>query len=338
MPILETLGMQAASNVINGATGAVFGAMNDKRQIKQQERLNKQQMAYDKEMSGYNQQKQLELWEATGYGAQKKQLEEAGLNPALIYGQSGGGGMTAAANVSNGNAPEAPKGGGELLGMMQAQNLAMQAAQIENLKANTEKVKADTTKTKGVDTQLAGAQAQSLIQGVENQIAVKKLTEAQTIMQTMQNEITDGSIEQQINEITMRSKHAEQIVEAARYSNYINSQTMQDKITIIRAEAVGILIRNELTKAQKDVAESTISVNKATIDKIGNEIAQGWKRLSIEEFKALIERDFKGISQVMGNQLQALFEGINDLIEENTKPPFRSGKRPLGYKGEEIKY
>ena len=37
-----------------------------------------------------------EMWDYTNYENQKKHLEAAGLNPALLYGMSGGGGATAA--------------------------------------------------------------------------------------------------------------------------------------------------------------------------------------------------------------------------------------------------
>ena len=45
-----------------------------------------------KQSHQYNQ----EMWDYTNYKNQVKHLEAAGLNPALLYGQGGGGGATAA--------------------------------------------------------------------------------------------------------------------------------------------------------------------------------------------------------------------------------------------------
>ena len=41
------------------------------------------------------------MFEYTGYGAQRRQMEEAGLNPALMYGYAGSGGSTMSANAGN---------------------------------------------------------------------------------------------------------------------------------------------------------------------------------------------------------------------------------------------
>ena len=42
------------------------------------------------------------MWNYTNYENQKKHLEAAGLNPALLYGMSGGGGATAAGAIVTG--------------------------------------------------------------------------------------------------------------------------------------------------------------------------------------------------------------------------------------------
>lgn len=64
-----------------------------------QAELNRQQAEYSQEL-------QKGMWDYTNYENQKKHLENAGLNPALLYGMSGGGGATAggasAAGVGNG--------------------------------------------------------------------------------------------------------------------------------------------------------------------------------------------------------------------------------------------
>ena len=80
--------------------------------------------------------KQLEMWEATGYEAQKKQIEKAGLNPGILYGGSGAGGQTT--NIAQGTVGmgAAPSAGGEniqVMGMM---------AQIALVDAQRKKIEA----------------------------------------------------------------------------------------------------------------------------------------------------------------------------------------------------
>lgn len=146
MPANE-LGMMVANQLL----GAGMGAINDKRQLAQQGALNQQQVAAQKDLMQANLRNQMALWDATNYSAQKQQMEKAGLNPALMYGMSGGGGATAAAgtggSVSGGSAQQNP---GE---MAMALNLQLLRAQKENIEADTKNKQADATLKGGAQTE-----------------------------------------------------------------------------------------------------------------------------------------------------------------------------------------
>lgn len=164
---LEQLGQAAANtaaNAGNGILGAIFGGINDRRQIKQQRRLNELQ----KEMTDWNMGKQLEMWEATGYGAQKEQMKRAGINPALMYGGTGAGGTT---NVSTSSGSAATGHSGEIQAML---GMGMQRellkAQKENIEADTANKQAQAAKTAGVDTENVKADT-------ENKILAKVITD-----------------------------------------------------------------------------------------------------------------------------------------------------------------
>ena len=92
------LGMQAASQAASGLIGTGMGLLleghNDRRQLRQQEKLQNLEIKGSKELTDYNAAKQLEMWKATNYPAQVEQMKLAGLNPALAYGMGGGGGVT----------------------------------------------------------------------------------------------------------------------------------------------------------------------------------------------------------------------------------------------------
>ena len=66
----------------------------------QQQEYNRETMAlqygYNSMIQQQGQQNNKEMWDYTNYENQKRHLENAGLNPALLYGMSGGGGATAA--------------------------------------------------------------------------------------------------------------------------------------------------------------------------------------------------------------------------------------------------
>lgn len=100
-------GLSAISN-----TMGLFDIGGDrlrKKQIEQQEKLTNIQVDAQKELADYGMDISKKMFEYTGYGAQRRQMEEAGLNPALMYGHAGGGGTTmavGAGNVSGGHASD----------------------------------------------------------------------------------------------------------------------------------------------------------------------------------------------------------------------------------------
>jgi len=146
--------------------GMIFGKSQDKRQLKQQEKLQKLQMKGAKEMSEFEKDQQMDMWNKTNYGAQKKHMEDAGLNAGLMYGMGGGGGVTTGGGTgampSGGNA-EAPSAG---VGM--AMQLEMMKAQKEVLESQSDKNRADAEKTRGVDTQ--GAEQENKRKEFDNEV------------------------------------------------------------------------------------------------------------------------------------------------------------------------
>ena len=138
--------------LISGTIGAMVGQAAEERQYNNERELMGLQANYNKEAARYSQQLQKEMWDYTNYENQVKHLKAAGLNPALIYGMSGGGGTTA------GSAQTAGVGNPGT----QAVGMGLEAAQlISNIRltnAEASKTEAEEEKISGVDTDLARAQ------------------------------------------------------------------------------------------------------------------------------------------------------------------------------------
>jgi len=184
---LATLGMQAASTAMGPLLGLALEGHNDRRQLKQQGKLQELQIAGQKEMGEFNLQQQMKLWEQTNYKAQMEQLRKAGLNPALLYGMSGGGGTTASANTGNVNGANAPSGGGETIaaGGMGMQ-LGMILAQQKLIEAQTRQVEAETAKTSGVDTTEAESRIRQIAQTIKNAQAQKSVLDVEARLKAIE--------------------------------------------------------------------------------------------------------------------------------------------------------
>lgn len=165
----------AAQTFLGGLAGQIWGKQQDERQLEQQKKLTEIGVGAGKDMAAYNAELQYDMWNKTNYGAQMKHLQEAGLNPALIYGMSGGGGATTGSP------------GGSVAGTGQAANAAqtmqantamgMQLAQMRLLEAQTEKTKVEADKIAGVDT----TEATERTKGISFQNQVNELTTAKEI-------------------------------------------------------------------------------------------------------------------------------------------------------------
>lgn len=132
-------GVNAATNLAR-SIGIGQGA-EDRRQLKQQEKLQEIGIKGSKEMIDYQKMKDLEMWEATNWSEQVKQAEKAGLSVGWLMGKGGGSSGTignSGMSVGTGQAANAAQ-------TEQAKiQSAMAAAQIANVAADTEKKKAET--------------------------------------------------------------------------------------------------------------------------------------------------------------------------------------------------
>lgn len=305
----------------------------DERQLEQQEKLQGLQLRGAKEMADYNQQKQLEMWQKTGYEAQKKQMEAAGLNPALMYGMGGGGGQST--GVPGTMMPSSSSPGDPNAGVSNNMAMMMMSAQKAVLESQAEKNTAEAEKIRGVDTEKTSTEIQSLTQGIENQKAVKSLTEAQTRLSSIQQIREKESLEDALDRIKWEAKKAEADANIAFTEAYVNSATRNQKIEIIKQASIAGVLHNVLTKAQTSKTYSDIKVNEAEINKMANEIQQKWReislqtvglnqgqqkieqdsqRIQIQKFAETVKANYPSIWEAMGRGMEDGLSAIVDIL------------------------
>lgn len=141
------------SGAVSGLLGGVLGlgSRAEKKQWEYEQKRMEEQFRYNKAMADYNHMLGLQMYEATGYKSQVRQMKEAGLNPALMYGSAGSTGQATqgtGAGVQQGNTQAVMMG----LNMRQMQKqIELADAQIRktNEEAKTEESK------RGVNTSIS---------------------------------------------------------------------------------------------------------------------------------------------------------------------------------------
>ncbi|UYD39176.1 MAG: hypothetical protein [Wigfec virus K19_83] len=234
-----------------GAIGGWLGigeARQDKRQIKQQGKLNELNAETSKELADYEQALKLKMWKDTNYGAQLEQAGLAGISKAAAIGGSGTGTQGASVSgVGGGSAADAASTTNARTAQMQAgmqlaSQLALQKAQKENIEADTQ-------------NKLAGATG----------------TEAGTEGQKIENEIASRTKESRITEIQERAY--EQIAKTANEAikQNINEETKQAQIKSAQETLINQILKNkgETIENRKKQAELSIAKFEAKMAESG---------------------------------------------------------------------
>lgn len=172
----------AVGNLIGGIFGGNGSSIKDQKKLMElQNQYEQGNMKYQAELNEQaaqaNQQRMIDYFNLTAqYNSAKEQvkrLKDAGLNPALMYGQAGAGG---AGTGATGGAQAAGAG----LAQSQAVGMGLQlksiAAQTKLAEANAAKAYAEAEKISGVDTEKTKNEIKSIEQGIkESDTRIKDL-------------------------------------------------------------------------------------------------------------------------------------------------------------------
>ncbi len=206
-------------NAALGAAGGIIGMIGqDRRATKQHTRQKELMDIQNKNQQGLNKQGhdlQMDMWNKTNYGAQMGHMKEAGLNPGLMYGQSGAGGATtgsqgggsaasgsAAAPMDIGNAVQAG------LMMAQTRKLDAETKNLEEgagLKGSQKSNIDEDTRGKNISNEIAEMTKDDLIGQVRIELDKGK---ADLVAKEIENRINNATEESQKNQIKQDALNA----------------------------------------------------------------------------------------------------------------------------------
>lgn len=310
----DTAANTLTGGVISGALG-LFGKLFGKKEPSKEE-LMKQAWEYEKEGMAmqyqYGQQaadaeyqRNLNMWKATSYGAQAREMEAAGLSKGLMYG--GGGGQAASTAGGDGIQPSGPRMN-PVEAALQQQAMGLQLKQIEAqnrlASAETAKTLAEANKIAGVDTE--GAKLDNEWKKIENRIQLSRENiEASNIT------AAEANAQKAVAEWNSAVVQAEIDVE----TKVIKTQTIIEQLANMRKEGALMVANRELSEKQKEKVEKEIrymfyelytkrmsaeaakELAKATYEKVKNEYELGKGHLSNEDDKNLREWIYGGVHE-----------------------------------------
>lgn len=231
MPLdIATLGAGAVTGIVGTGMGLLTSGLTNNIQANQNQKLLDQQEGYNKRMTEFNKQEQLDLWNKTGYAAQVRQMKEAGINPALMFKSSGSGGST---NIAASNTGQAAAMGNAAMSIENAQNMLQrqqkQESEIKNIEADTEK-----------------------------KLAEKGLVNAETIIAKVEGEFKKESLEESLIMVTTNMQKLATDLRIAESNQWITENGATLQIEKARAEIAGIGIANVLNQAKTNLTSEEI--------------------------------------------------------------------------------
>lgn len=270
-----------------GATAALgigTGLVDDFKHVFMQDYLNKQQEGMNRRNMDYQAKKQLEMWKATSYGPQVEQMKKAGINPALLYGISGGGAQTVGADMPTGTGPQANTSS-SAMGIQSAMSIALMQAQKDKLEADANAANAQADTLRGKEGTVGEAQKENLWQEADNKRWEQELTKLKIALQHIQNYETQQSQADRLSEITSNAQTAMEQVKLMSADAKIKTETINAQIEKIKTEAIGAAIHNALMK-------SGIKLNEEQIYGIAKGIDIGYFQLDQKDQEIKLQKQF----------------------------------------------
>lgn len=333
---IEQIAMQAASQAAGQAGGSAMGMVDElllgnrrrKKQIEQQKKLTDIQVAANKDLAIHNKELEFDLWNKTNYEAQIQHMKNAGLNPALMYGQAGGGVTGTAGQSASGSQAssesEMMNAATQRMGM--GLQLAMQKAQIKNIEADTKQKEAEAEKTATVDTELTRMSIKDITATINNKEVQREGLLLENNLKILEYAVMYDTSQDRANEIKYRAESAKQSLLELQRSNEIGEETKQQVIDSYRLKlqdlAAEIILKEASTQVNKEQAKKIIQDISNSIQ----DLKLKGEQVNLQTIETETKRMYPNLSQSGGRLIQAMTGLMNNALAPIDKKFFKNKK------------
>lgn len=275
-----------AGTAIGALSGAIFGnSQTDKnqQQINQQRELQNLQIQGSEQLTDYQRNSQLQ-YQQEQYKHQVEGMNEAGINPALMYGGGGGGGSTGGSVT--------PVQGSQAADTAQSTQADIaRTMQLEQMKVMDSQANLNNSQAQKAQTEIPQVQASTeniktstalLAQQTNNAKIAEIGIALDNAFKAIQNNIAAATQEDIENKINIEVQNLQQ--QGRLLQTQVNAQTISNTTARATQEAV---IENynkqvELTISQTLQNKAVAGLDKTKADAIAQQLKQGWQELSIK--------------------------------------------------------
>ena len=298
------------SGLISSVIGGSMGLLSNKQMIRAQKEMQQASFEYgekmaerqnqyeiermglqagmNKDAADYSQQLAKDMWNYTGYANQVKQMKEANINPALMYGGGGGGGQSTSGGSQQGVTALQP------MGLQIALQAKQQAAQTELTLAQANKLKQETIKEASVGMAQG---VMDLITSINNNDKIKAdkdkvVKEVEVLGANMKKIEEDAALarenkdlaafQNRVNKILENSTHWDEngkewdfkdVVITKMYKQFLNENLRLDKeeVELLNEKGIAERLANDLDKIVQGKLDE-LSITHSTLSKLKQEI------------------------------------------------------------------
>ena len=332
--VAKTGANMLTGGLVNGVMG-LFGGSNgaEQRQYQHEKEMmalqNKyntqaaaQSMEYAKTMNRINFEQQNQMFdkqaEWNSAKSQKERLQEAGLNPALMYGIGGEGGSSVSSGGGTGPQVQGVSNAGTQAVMMGLQaksiesQIALNNAQASKINAETENTEADTGKTKA-DTKVS-------IVNADNIVEATKLLKEQQLSEQSKRDLNEAEKNYKIR-VTELQDALEKLTNAKETESWYLSRSIEMETYKLSKEAEKIMKEIDGLEVDNDVkrrtADMIVEQTRTNIKSTMQSILESQSRVTInEEQKTLIGKTIEDLTSQIETRKGQLEINEKEVIEK----------------------
>jgi len=302
----------AVGQITSGVLGMIGQKKRENRAMENTKKLMDVQFQNQKQLDKYGQELQMETWQKTNYPAQVAMLKEAGLNPGLLYGNGGSGGVTGSqggGSAASGNAP-APQPWPLDIGQA-----AMMAAQITLMEAQAKKTEAEANVISNTGQKEAETRISKMIAETTNEETKNKLIQIETDLAEIEKANRDYKIKAEVQNVLQQTENLK--LQNSLTQEQYDDIVKETKYRAINTQLSGALIETntKLSKAEAQSITTGIVQKWTELGLTERKLNQEDQRIMIETFNAEIKAEYPSLGQAAGAVVKKAYNFLEELVD-----------------------